>query len=251
MTVLDWLVDPANWSGAGSIPAQVAMHLLYTAIALAIATAIAVPLGVFIGYTGRGEALVAGSANVLRALPTFGLLILLFLVFAPAIAGELVYVVPSTIVLVLLAIPPILTGTYSGIQIADRDAVDAARGMGYTRPQILWHVQLPCAWPLILSGMRGATLQVVSTATVAAYLGLQGLGRYIIDGRAQADFAQMAGGSLLVAVVALALEVLFVLLTRGIVSPGLTRVVRRTRAQPSAPQLLTTGVVARQSSTQP
>lgn len=229
MTLFDWLLDPSNWSGAGSIPSQIAMHLLYTAISLAIAAAIAVPLGVYIGYTGRGEALVAGSANVLRALPTLGLLILLFLVFAPIIPGQLVYVVPATIVLVLLAIPPILTGTYTGIQSADVGAVDAARGMGYTKPQILWHVQLPCAWPLILSGMRGATLQVVSTATVAAYLGLQGLGRYIIDGRAQADFAQMAGGAVIVALVALALELLFVGLGRVLVSPGLTRVTRRAR----------------------
>lgn len=233
MTVLDWLVDPANWAGSGGIPAQVGYHLLYTAIALAIASAIAIPLGVVIGYTGRGEMLVAGSANALRALPTLGLLILLFLVLAPVIAGQLVFVVPTIIVLVLLAVPPILTGTYTGIQSADDAAVDAATGMGYTRAQVLWKVQLPCALPLLLSGIRGATLQVVSTATVAAYLGLQGLGRYIIDGRAQADFAQMAGGALVVAALALALELLFVLLGCTVVSPGLRRTTRRRRPAPT------------------
>ncbi len=233
MTVLDWLADPANWSGSGGIPAQVGYHLLYTAIALVIASAIAIPLGVAIGYTGRGEVLVAGSANALRALPTLGLLILLFLLLAPVIAGQLVFVVPTIIVLVLLAVPPILTGTYTGIQSADAAAVDAATGMGYTRAQVLWKVQLPCALPLLLSGIRGATLQVVSTATVAAYLGLQGLGRYIIDGRAQADFAQMAGGALVVAVLALALELLFVLLGRTVVSPGLRRTTRRRRPAPA------------------
>lgn len=233
MTVLDWLVDPANWAGSGGIPAQVGYHLLYTAIALAIASVIAIPLGVVIGYTGRGEMLVAGSANALRALPTLGLLILLFLVLAPVIAGQLVFVVPTIIVLVLLAVPPILTGTYTGIQSADDAAVDAATGMGYTRAQVLWKVQLPCALPLLLSGIRGATLQVVSTATVAAYLGLQGLGRYIIDGRAQADFAQMAGGALVVAALALALELLFVLLGRTVVSPGLRRTTRRRRPAPT------------------
>ena len=188
MSVIDWLTDPANWTGADGIPSQMGYHLLYTGIALVIAAAIAVPLGVLVGYTGKGERLVAGSANALRALPTLGLLILLFLLISPVVPGQLVYVIPTIVVLVLLAVPPILTGTYTGIQSADPDAVGAARGMGYTKLQILWHVQLPCALPLLLSGIRSSTLQVVSTATVAAYLGLQGLGRYIIDGRAQADF---------------------------------------------------------------
>lgn len=235
MTVFDWLTDPANWSGLGGIPAQVGQHLLYTAVALAIACAIAIPLGIVIGYTGRGETLVAGSANALRALPTLGLLIVLFLILAPVIGGQLVFAVPTTTVLVLLAVPPILTGTYSGIQSADEAAVDAARGMGYSRAQVLWHVQLPCALPLLISGIRGATLQVVSTATVAAYLGLQGLGRYIIDGRAQADFAQMAGGAIVVALLALALELTFLLLARLTISPGLRRgTPRRTRLRAAA-----------------
>jgi osmoprotectant transport system permease protein len=247
MTLLEWLTDPANWSGARGIPMQIGFHLLYTFISLAIASAIAIPLGIFIGFTGKGEAIVAGSANALRALPTLGLLILLFLLLAPVIAGQLVFVVPTIIVLVLLAIPPILTGTYTGIQSADEAAVDAARGMGYTRTQILWRVQLPCALPLLISGLRGSTLQVVSTATVAAYLGLQGLGRYIIDGRAQADFAQMAGGALLVALLALALELTFSVVGRVVVSPGLRRTTRRRRHAPTdtATAALTTLTAAR------
>lgn len=232
MTLWEWLADPANWAGGSGIAAQVGMHLVYTAIALGVALVIAVPIGVVIGATGRGELLGAGSANVLRALPTFGLLVLLFLLLAPVIAGSLVYTLPAVIVLVLLAVPPILVGTFTGIQSADAAAVDAARAMGYTPLQMLWHVQLPCALPLIVSGVRGATLQVVSTATVAAYLGLQGLGRYIIDGRAQADFAKMAAGALLVAVVALALELAFVALGRALVSPGLRRRERGWRPRP-------------------
>lgn len=247
MNVLDWLTDPAHWTGSSGIPVQIGFHLLYTVISLAIASAIAVPLGIYIGFTGKGEAIVAGSANALRALPTLGLLILLFLVLAPVIAGQLVFVVPTIIVLVLLAIPPILTGTYTGIQSADEAAVDAARGMGYTRTQLLWRVQMPCALPLLISGLRGSTLQVVSTATVAAYLGLQGLGRYIIDGRAQADFAQMAGGALLVALLALSLELLFNLLGKVLVSPGLRRTARRRRIAPTdtATAALTTLTAAR------
>lgn len=229
MNVLNWFLDPANWVGSDSIPVQIAFQLLYSAIALVIALVIGVPLGIYIGYTGRGEGIVAGLANSLRALPTLGLLVLLYLLFAPIVIGPLVYVGPAIIVLVLLAVPPILTGTYSGIQSADPDAVSAARGMGYTRRQILFHVQLPCALPLLLSGIRSSTLQVVSTATVAAYLGLQGLGRYILDGRAQGDYAQMAGGAILVAILALVLEITFILVGRLVVSPGLQRTTRRTR----------------------
>ncbi|AWB96460.1 ABC transporter permease [Agromyces badenianii] len=229
MNVLDWFLDPANWVGPDGIPVQVGFQLLYSAIALAISLAIGVPLGIFIGYTGKGEGIVAGLANSLRALPTLGLLVLLYLVLAPVVIGQMVYVVPTIIVLVLLAVPPILTGTYSGIQSADPDAVNAARGLGYTKRQILWNVQLPCALPLLLSGVRSSTLQVVSTATVAAYLGLQGLGRYILDGRAQGDYAQMAGGAILVAALALVLEFTFIGVGRLVVSPGLQRVTRRTR----------------------
>lgn len=224
MNIIGWLTDPANWTGSDGIPTQVGYHLLYSAIALLVSLAIAVPVGILIGYTGRGETVVAGLANALRALPSLGLLVLLFLIISPVMSGQLVYVVPTIVVLVLLAVPPILTGTYSGIQNADPDAVGAARGMGYTKAQILVRVQLPCALPLMLSGIRGSTLQIVSTATLAAYLGLQGLGRFILDGRAQANFSEMVGGAIAVAVLALLLEFGFGLLGRLIVSPGLRRV---------------------------
>ena len=196
LNIMSWFTDPANWTGSGGIPAQIGYHLFYSAIALLAAMVIAVPLGIFIGYTGRGEALVAGSANALRALPSLGLLVLLFLLISPVVSGKLVYVLPTIIVLMLFAVPPILTGTYAGIQTADPDAVGAARGMGFTKRQILLRVQLPCALPLMVSGVRSSTLQIVSTATIAAYLGLQGLGRFILDGRAQASFSEMAGAIL-------------------------------------------------------
>ncbi len=231
MNIVGWFTDPANWTGSAGIPAQIGYHLLYSAVALLIALAIAVPLGIVIGYTGRGEALVAGFANALRALPSLGLLVLLFLIISPVAAGKLVYVLPTIIVLVLLAVPPILTGTYAGIQNADPDAVGAARGMGFTKRQILLRVQLPCALPLMVSGVRSSTLQIVSTATIAAYLGLQGLGRFILDGRAKASFVEMAGGAILVAVLAILLEFTFAWIGRIIVSPGL----RRAAAKYSSP----------------
>lgn len=227
--LFEFLSDPNNWSGSTGIPTRVWYHLLYSLIALGIALMIAVPLGVYVGHTGRGEAVVAGLANSLRALPTLGLLIVVVMLAAPLFSSSLVFTAPAIFVLVLLAVPPILTGTYTGIQNADRSAVDAVTGMGYRPMQVLIHVQLPCALPLILSGVRGAMLQIVSTATVAAYVSLNGLGRYIIDGRANNDFAQMAAGALLVAVVALFLELAFLLLGRVMISPGLRRSVRRVR----------------------
>lgn len=221
MDVLAWLLDVANWHGAGSIPAQIGMHLLYTTAALLLALAFALPLGIYIGHTGRGERLIVGWTNALRALPTFGVLILLVLFMAPLIGNNLAFVIPTLLVLVLLAVPPILSGVASGIRAVDRAAIDAARGIGFSTRQVITGVELPCALPLILSGLRGATLQVVSTATVAAYVSLDGLGRFIIDGRATGDYAQMTGGALIIALLAVTLELSFALLSRWIVSPGL------------------------------
>lgn len=231
--MFDYLLELSNWTGTNGIGARVMQHLLYTAIAMAVAAVIALPLGVLIGVTGKGEAFIAGIANALRALPTLGLLILIVMVMAPLIANRLAFAIPAIFVLVLLAVPPILTGTYSGIQNADRDAVQAARGMGYTTGQILFRVQLPIALPLIISGIRGSLLQVVSTATVAAFVSLGGLGRLIIDGRANQDYPQMFAGALVVAGVALALELLFIVIERVTVSPGLQR---RTKASFTAAQ---------------
>lgn len=223
MDTLNWLFDPANWSGSYSIPFQTGMHIFYSVITLLIAAAIAVPLGVYIGHTGKGESLIMGSVNAMRALPTIGLLILLVLVLAPKIHNNLAYVIPALIVLVLLAVPPILSGVASGIRSIDPTVIDAARGMGFSTWEIVWKVELPCALPLSLSGIRGAMLQVVSTATVAAYVSLDGLGRFIIDGRLSNNYAEMAGGSLLVLILAILLELLFVAAGRLTVSPGLTR----------------------------
>ncbi|MBO0596983.1 ABC transporter permease [Nesterenkonia sp. E16_7] len=232
--LIEFFADPGNWSGSTGIPVRIGYHLLYSLIALGLALVIAVPLGIYVGHTGRGEAVVAGMANALRALPTLGLLIVVVMLAAPLFSSSLVFTAPAILVLVLLAIPSILTGTYTGIQTADRSAVDAATGLGYTPMQVLTRVQLPCALPLMISGVRGAMLQIVSTATVAAYVSLNGLGRYIIDGRANNDFGQMAAGAALVAVVALVLELAFLLAGRLTISPGLRRSERRVKVPASA-----------------
>ena len=230
MSYFGWLFDPANWTGSGGIPARLVEHLGYVALAMIIALVIALPVGAWVGHTGRGGFLVVGSANALRALPTLGVLILLVTPFGLSIIGPL-------IALVVLAVPPLLAGTYAGVSNVDPAVVDAARGMGMRGGEVLWRVELPNALPLIIGGVRSAVLQVISTATIAAYVGLGGLGRYIFDGLAQRDFPQMIGGSLLVALLAIVVDLLLVALQKVIVSPGLQAVPRsgprRLRAVPT------------------
>jgi osmoprotectant transport system permease protein len=214
VNLLGYLFDPANWSGTQGIPARLVEHLGYTALTLLIAVVIAVPLGAWIGHTGRGGFLVVGMANGLRALPTLGLLVLIVGATGLGLLG------PIT-ALVILAVPPILAGTYAGVRNVDPAVVDAARGMGMRGREVLLGVELPNALPLIIGGIRSSVLQVISTATIAAYVALGGLGRYIIDGLAVRDFPQMIAGSLLVALLAIVVDLLLAGLQKLLVSPGL------------------------------
>ena len=230
--LLDWFRDPANWQGPDGVPARLGEHVLYTVITLVIALAIAAPIGAWVGHTGRMRWLVTG-ANAARAIPTLGLLVAVSMLVGPLIKSDLAFVIPSIAVLVLLAVPPLLSGTYAGIESVDPDARDAASGMGMTGRQVLWQVELPCALPLFLSGLRSATLQVIATATVAASVSLGGLGRYLIDGLASRDYTQMVAGSVLVAALALVADGVLALLERYAVSPGISgraSRVARTRA---------------------
>ena len=175
------------------------------------------------------------AANGLRALPTTGLLILLYVLVAPHITGRgvTVYLIPTEIVLVLLASRRCWPTPTPGIQNVDPSVRDAARGMGMTGSQVLWRVEVPNALPLMFSGLRGATLQVIATATVAAYVGLDGLGRFVYDGLSQRDFPQMVSGGLLVAVLALLADILLAVVQRFVVSPGVTGRRTRTKRRPA------------------
>jgi osmoprotectant transport system permease protein len=217
VSYLSYLFDPAHWTGTQGIPARLVEHLFYTALTLLIALVIAVPVGAWIGHTGRGGFAVVGLANGLRALPTLGLLVLIVGATGLGLLG------PIT-ALVILAVPPILAGTYAGVRNVDPAIVDAARGMGMRGREVLFDVELPNALPLILGGIRSSVLQVISTATIAAYVALGGLGRFIIDGLAVRDFPQMIAGSLLVALVAISADLLIAGLQRLLVSPGLRTV---------------------------
>lgn len=203
-----WFTDPLQWSGYSSIPARLGEHVFYTLLTVAIASAIALPVGAFVGHTGRGRVVVVGLAGALRAVPTLGLLVLFVL-----LAG--IGLMPPIWALVILTVPPILAGTYSGIAAVDPVVVDAARAQGMREWQILFGVELPSAAPVIFGGIRAAVLQVIATATVVAYTNLGGLGRYIFDGLSLSDYPQMLGGSVLVAALAVVADlVLGALLAR-------------------------------------
>jgi osmoprotectant transport system permease protein len=209
-----WLISSQNWHGSNGIPERLVQHLEYTGIALAIALVIAIPAGLAMGHLRRGGFVVVTVANFGRALPTLGLLVLVFVLTAGSAAS---WLVPLT----ALAIPPMLVNTYEGVLGVDRELTDAARGMGMTEWQILRKVEIPVALPLILLGIRTSAIQVVATATIAAYIGLGGLGRYIIDGLARDEYNVVAGGAAVIVLLALAVQGLFMLLAILIVPVGL------------------------------
>jgi osmoprotectant transport system permease protein len=235
--IVDWLTTSDHWSGAEGIPTRIAEHIQYSLIALVIALVIGLPIGLLIGHTGKGTAVVAMVANSLRALPSIGLLVFFVVLISPHVHGksDAAYLIPTEIVLILLAVPSILSNTYAGVQNVDPAARDAARGMGMTGSQVLFKVELPCAAPLIMSGVRSATLQVVATTTIAAYVSLGGLGRYVFDGQSQQDYSQMASGAILVAVLALAADFVLAMGQRLIVSRGISGRYAKGSADAGAP----------------
>jgi len=169
---------------------------------------------VFIGHTGRGALIAVNLTNLGRAIPTLGIIILVF-----QLAGF--GFIPVLVSLVALAIPPIVTNSYIGVRSVDRDVREAAEGMGMRGRQVLWQVELPVAMPLIMAGIRTSAVQVVATATLAAFVGLGGLGRYLIDGLSQRDLPQVVGGAILVALLSLITELLLGRVQALVVSRGL------------------------------
>ena len=188
-------------------------------MSIAIGSAIALPIGLYIGHTRRFQFLSVSIANIGRAIPSFGILVLAYIVVSN-ISGSLAFgFVPTVVALVLLTIPPILTNTYVGIQQVDADTVEAARGMGMSEGQVLRRLELPLAAPLILAGIRTAAVTVVATATLSALIGGGTLGRYIVDGLAQSDFAKLIAGALLVALLAILTEVVLAGVERLVTPP--------------------------------
>lgn len=208
-----WIADPLHWSGPNGIPDRVLEHLGYTVIGVGIAAVIAIPLGLLVGHTRKGRGFAVAVSGAARALPTLGLVTLFGLLLG-------IGLVAPVLAFVILAIPSLLAGAYSACESVDPRTVDAARAQGMTEWQILTRVELPLGAPLLISGLRAATLQVVATAMLAAYIGNGGLGRYIFLGLKTQDYAQMLAGSLLVIALAIALEAILLVVQRLVAPRG-------------------------------
>jgi osmoprotectant transport system permease protein len=221
--IVAWLSDPVHWAGPNGIPARLGEHVAISSASLVIALAIALPIGLLIGHTGRGAGLAINASNLGRALPSLAAIAIVYPVTAAIDPQWGFYVAPTLVAMVVLAIPPILVNAYAGIQGIDRELSGSARGMGLRERQILFSVELPIALPVVVGGIRSAAVQIVATATLGAIFGFGGLGRYLVDGVAQNDDGQVFGGVVLVAGLAILTELGFGLLERLLTSPGLAR----------------------------
>lgn len=222
----EWLTDAESWTGPAGIPSRLLEHLALSGASLALAMAVAIPLGIWIGHSGRFGSLSVNTANVWRAIPSLALIALVLPITA-AIDPQLGFkVYPTLIAMIVLAVPPILVNTQAGVAGVDRDLVEAARAMGMREGQVIRRVELPLALPAIVTGLRTGAVQVVATATLGAIFGSGGLGRYLVEGLAQRDDGMMYGGVVLVVGLALLVEGAFVVVLGMIRSPGLVRMDR-------------------------
>ena len=194
-----WLADPQHWVGPGGVARRTLEHLAITLSAVSLAAVVAVPVGVLIGHRHTGQGVVGALSGAARAVPTLGLLTLAGLALGIGLAGPMV-------ALVVLAVPSLLAGAYAGVDAVDRETTAAARAVGMTPGQVVRRVELPLAAPVIIGGFRSAVLQVVATATLAAYVADAGLGRFLFIGLKSRDYPQMLAGALVVAALALVLE---------------------------------------------
>ncbi len=223
--VWGWFTTPAHWQGSDGIPTRLSEHLQLSIESVLIAAVIALPIGIALGHYGRFGSLAINISNIGRAIPSFGILVIAFLVFG---LGNL----PILVALAALAIPPMVINAYFGLREVDPDVRDAARGMGYRELAQVLRIELPLAIPLIMAGVRTSAVQVVATATLAALIAGGGFGRYIIDGLAQQDYTKLFAGAILVAALALATEVSLSALERFIAPRGL-----RLLRQPVVPSI--------------
>jgi osmoprotectant transport system permease protein len=223
--LVGFLGDPANWTGGTGIPTRLVEHLVLSLLAVLAAALIGLPIGLAIGHTGRFAGIAINAANIGRAVPSYAVMVMILpvslaLATSPELARLGLTFIPIFGAMVLLAIPPILVGAYAGVRGVDRELVEAARGMGLTERAILTGVELPLALPVIAGGFRIALLQVIATATIGAILSGGGFGRFIIDGIARNDPGSIYAGVLLVAVLAIGVDVGMAALQRRLTPHG-------------------------------
>lgn len=218
---IDWLLDPINWSGPDGIPTRIGEHVAISGASILVAIAIAVPVGLWIGHTGRLAFVAVNVANIGRAIPSYAVMAMILPISLSISPRYGLALIPTFVAMALLAIPPILVTTYAGLREVDREMIEAGRGMGMRERDILRGIEIPLALPVILGGMRTAAVQVVATATLGAVFGYGGLGRYLIDGIARRDFDRLVAGVLLVAALAVLTELAIALVQGRLTSPGL------------------------------
>ena len=206
---LVWLGDLAHYRGPDGVPTRLAEHLVLTGTAVAVAALLALPLGLLLGHLRRGGAAVTALTNASRAIPTLGVLIVFSGIPSIGIGDR-----AAVVALVLFAVPPLLVNAQVGVAGVDDEVVEAARGMGMGELRLLLEVELPLALGLVVAGVRTAVVQVIATATLAAYVGGGGLGTFINSGYGLQDYPQVLGGAVWIAGLALAAEVLLAGLQR-------------------------------------
>ena len=219
--VLAWYVDPHQWTGRQTLGGEIGGTLLLAALSLALALLIAMPIGIYIGHTGRGAQAAVSIANIGRAVPSLGWIGIAYPITTALFARAGHGLMPSVIALALLGIPPIVTNTYAGLREVDPDLHEAGRGVGMTEGQLIWRVEVPVALPVIMAGIRSSAVAIVATTPLMSLIGADTLGDYIIAGLNLNDTVRVFAAALLVVVAALATEALFAWLERRATSPGL------------------------------
>lgn len=228
-----WLLVAENWTDPrNGILLRLWEHVSLSAAALAFAVAIALPLGLWIGHSGRGAAVVIAIANIGRAVPSVGWLGIVFPLTLVLLGRAGLGFIPSVIALTALGIPPIVLNTYAGMRQVEPDLVEAGRGMGMREVELVRLVEVPVALPVILAGIRVSAVQIVATATLAQIVGGGTLGEFIVQGIYVRALERVVGAAILVAMLAILTELIFSLIERRVVSPGLRG---RSRPTPDGP----------------
>ncbi|HEX5366835.1 MAG TPA: ABC transporter permease [Acidimicrobiales bacterium] len=213
--LVDYLASDQAWSGRNGLPALAWSHVRISLVAVVIAGLLAVPAGVLLGHARRGAFVAMSIVNVGRAIPSFAILALL-LPFSLRYGFGLGFW-PTIVALVLLAVPPVFTNAYTGVREVPHEALEAARGMGMRGGELLRRVEVPVAVPLILTGLRVSSVQVIATATLGALVGYRNLGTPIVSGFTSPDKGPMLASAAVVALLALAADALFALTLRRLV----------------------------------
>lgn len=222
---LDYVSDPATWTGPGSFWSRLYDHVWVSVAATIVGFLLVFPFALYLGHIRRGSQAATAVVNIGRAIPSFGILAIAFLIIVEFGIGGVRTPWSVLVALIALAAPPIFTNTIAGIQSVQPATIEAARGMGLTEREVLLGIELPMAMPLIMEGMRIAFVQVIATATLGAIVAWGGLGRYIIDGFAVRDNGEILFGALAVGLLAVVAEFGFSRIQRAVTPKGL-KVVR-------------------------